>query len=1439
MPVTRVVAGQFSFATGWQYVLGPTSVAQLSSFATITGDSGGADPREAEAQIIFRLEGAGGALNFSARVGGAQSVHVLDIGMTSKVVLTGTVNNDILYGSAYADTLNGGTGADVMGGGGGNDTYYVDNIADQLSEFAGEGIDTVRTTLSSYALGAGVERLVFTGVGNFVGTGNALANRLTGGAGNDTLNGGDGNDLLNGGTGADAMAGGAGNDAYYVDNADDTVTESAGGGIDTIRTTLSSYTLGTEVERVMFIGVGNFVGTGNALANRLTGGAGNDTLDGGDGNDSLNGGAGADAMTGGAGNDTYYVDTVGDTVTEITGGGIDTVRTTLSSYTLGTEVDRVMFTGSGDFVGIGNALANRLTGGAGTDTLDGGDGNDLLNGGAGADAMTGGAGNDIYYVDDISDTVAEIAGGGIDTVLTTLSTYTLGTEVDRVKFTGVGNFVGTGNALANGLTGGAGDDTLEGGAGNDSLNGGAGADAMTGGAGNDTYYVDTIGDTVTEIAGGGIDTVRTTLSTYTLGTEVDRLVFTGSGDFVGTGNALANVLTGGAGNDTLDGGDGKDTLHAGAGNDTIVGAQNDALLDGGANIDTLQVAANFTSTGDRQIINIENVALTAAVTLNLANQTEGFAITGSSGVDSITGGSGDDEIRGAQNDTLLDGGAGTGDVLHVGADFTSTGDGQIANIEFIVIRAATVIDFANQTEGFTFIGADDLRSISVTGGSGADRILTNGGKDTIVGAQNDLRLDGGADTDTLQVGANFTSTGDSQIVNIERVLLTQAVTLNLANQTEGFTITGSSGADSITGSPGIDSITGGSGDDEIRGAQNDALLDGGEGTDILRLGAAFASTADVQIVNIESVQLYAPSALNLVNQTEAFTITGSSGADSITGGSGNDVIAGGAGADAIDGGAGSNTFVINAVVGSSSDSSRVVVAGNGNDTGQDTITGFNLTNDTLKIVATNVAGFAHGLYTATVGTGFDFEDGTTASFTTSTGLVDLNGADFSFGDAGDIAVTFTAPTGGAFSADAFRARLQYDLTGTSGADYIVTSGLNDTIKGGGGVDYIDSGGGADTIIVSAVVGSSSDSTRVIRVGNGNDTGQDILVDFAYASDILKIVATNVSSFVHGADTAIGTAGGVHDGTAASFTTKIGLVDLNQTTDGFDDAGDIAVTFDDQILFPFGRAESVFEGLLAYDLTGTSGADTITTGARDDRIQGGGGADILNGGSGNDVFVFAAAGDSTAARVRHDCWFCPWQRQDRFCEHCRNLLLPGAGRRRHGERQQHRLVRKRREHARLCQYDCRQRSGWRRADGNRSRRHKFGAHRHRFPFCLDRPRALPKPDSSKGGGRPVYGQASGGLSRCRQPLPLYVPWDLRRHSKSGQRAKRASERALNSRQLVEGRQVALAGIGKGGRQLCRPVCAGRVHVVAQMVTPAADWHAGGQREAAAPVANFTT
>src|SRR6185312_3214368 len=139
------------------------------------------------------------------------------------------------------------------------------------------------------------------------GAGNDVLNGLRG---DDVLFGGEGNDVLNGGLGADDMYGGTGNDTYVVDNVGDTVTENANEGIDTVRTTLTSYTLGANVENLTFIGPGNFTGTGNALNNVITGGPGTNTLNAGAGNDVLVAGLHA-AMTGGAGIDRFDFTTAG------------------------------------------------------------------------------------------------------------------------------------------------------------------------------------------------------------------------------------------------------------------------------------------------------------------------------------------------------------------------------------------------------------------------------------------------------------------------------------------------------------------------------------------------------------------------------------------------------------------------------------------------------------------------------------------------------------------------------------------------------------------------------------------------------------------------------------------------------------------------------------------------------------------------------------------------------------------------------------------------------------------------------------------------------------------------------------------------------------------------------------------------------------------------
>jgi serralysin len=126
-------------------------------------------------------------------------------------------NGLVMNGTSAADMLAGGTGSDMLIGGKGNDTYIVNNTGDRPMEQGSEGSDLVKTTLSSYTLGSHLDKLSYTGTGNFSGTGNNLNNAITGGAGNDWMNGGTGNDVLTGGEGGDTyyFGRGGGNDTIY------------------------------------------------------------------------------------------------------------------------------------------------------------------------------------------------------------------------------------------------------------------------------------------------------------------------------------------------------------------------------------------------------------------------------------------------------------------------------------------------------------------------------------------------------------------------------------------------------------------------------------------------------------------------------------------------------------------------------------------------------------------------------------------------------------------------------------------------------------------------------------------------------------------------------------------------------------------------------------------------------------------------------------------------------------------------------------------------------------------------------------------------------------------------------------------------------------------------------------------------------------------------
>jgi Ca2+-binding RTX toxin-like protein len=123
--------------------------------------------------------------------------------------LTGNATGNQIIGNDGANTINGGGGVDEMIGRDGNDTYFVENAADSVTEFAGQGTDQVRTSVSwTLTDGADVETLRTTndaGVGAINLTGNSAGNIVRGNNGNNVIAGGDGDDELTGLGGADSF----------------------------------------------------------------------------------------------------------------------------------------------------------------------------------------------------------------------------------------------------------------------------------------------------------------------------------------------------------------------------------------------------------------------------------------------------------------------------------------------------------------------------------------------------------------------------------------------------------------------------------------------------------------------------------------------------------------------------------------------------------------------------------------------------------------------------------------------------------------------------------------------------------------------------------------------------------------------------------------------------------------------------------------------------------------------------------------------------------------------------------------------------------------------------------------------------------------------------------------------------------------------------------
>lgn len=315
--------------------------------------------------------------------------------------LLGGINAQVANMDLLGYVIDGGAGADrlVVDDSYPSSHFTLTTSADGVTTlstasgwFSIKNFESIQFKNTMLTLSAPVSTTPTSGNDSLTGTaGNDLLAAL---AGNDTIQGGAGDDTLDGGAGGDSLAGGTGNDRYRVDSLVDTVVEAPGEGTDTIETTVTLPSLAANVENLVLAGSGHIGANGNALANLLTGNAGNNAF---------NGGLGSDTVSYAAARVPVTV-SLAITGAQATGAGSDTL----------TGIENLIGGTAGDRLG-GNAQANRLAGGGGADTLAGAAGKDILTGGPGADSFVfGTAPNATNNVDTITD---YDAGGVADRLL--------------------------------------------------------------------------------------------------------------------------------------------------------------------------------------------------------------------------------------------------------------------------------------------------------------------------------------------------------------------------------------------------------------------------------------------------------------------------------------------------------------------------------------------------------------------------------------------------------------------------------------------------------------------------------------------------------------------------------------------------------------------------------------------------------------------------------------------------------------------------------------------------------------------------------------------------------------------------------------------------------------------------------------------------------------
>lgn len=644
----------------------------------------------------------------------------------------------------------------------------------------------------------------------------------------DQLYGMESDDFLIGSKGADLLDGGEGFDTVYY----------YGDGVESVHVEFNNGVLavsGGDADGDTLVNIEKVVGTY--------------------GRDTFVGNSAGITFDGYLDDDLYIIGSEGVTVIEVEGGGYDEMQTSLNTIKLDAYVEKLVFTGSGDFTAYGNESDNVIIGGAG---------NDVLHGGAGADEFFGGAGFDmVSYADSDEGIILNLSLGRGVSGIATSDRYTdiegfRGSDFDDVFISGDTPTVFDGaegydivdysssaegvnveyrdGIFLPGVGGNAEGDVL---LNVEKIVGSYSADHFTsntagvifdGGMGDDVYTVGIAGVTLVEAQDGGTDSLFTSLTTMTLDPFIENLTYTGTADFTGYGNAENNVMIGGSGNDLFFGGAGGDAFNGGEGVDTVSYGDSDQAV-------AIDLTWGGHGTGIAQgdaYLDVENFRGSQFDDVFYATQAPWPTFDGAEGRDLVS-------FKYSMMGVTID----------LRADAPPDRDGYSA-AHFTSIE---LFEGSDQRDSFIGSSADDI----FMGGGGSDLIDGGEGLDSawyITSAE--------AVTVNLQTGINQGADAqDDQLTSVEWVMGSHFNDVLTGNDAGNY-LEGGRGSDLIYGGEGADHLYGGLvsniGPISLAGVADDAQADmlyGGAGDDVIQsaendLGTqAFGEAGDdsISVVN--------------------------------------------------------------------------------------------------------------------------------------------------------------------------------------------------------------------------------------------------------------------------------------------------------------------------------------------------------------------------------------------------------------------------------------------------------------------------------------------------------------------------------------------------------------------------------------------------------------